>query len=72
MVNLSTLKGILIPIFGLMVAHAGTTSAHNQAGGFSTSLAAVVNLYQITCFDDGNDAPSYLEAQVRDMKDSSS
>ncbi|PSJ16851.1 hypothetical protein [Nitrosomonas supralitoralis] len=49
--NLSTLKGILIPFFGLMVAHVGTTSAHNQAGGCSTGLAAAIDFYQIACFD---------------------
>ncbi|WP_295623273.1 hypothetical protein [uncultured Nitrosomonas sp.] len=63
----SNLKGIFVSVFGLMALYAGTVSAHNQAGSFTTGLAAAVDFYQATCFDDGSGAPSYLEAQVKDM-----
>ncbi|MBY0474889.1 MAG: hypothetical protein K2Q13_07505 [Nitrosomonas sp.] len=63
----SNLKGIFVLVFGLMALYASTVSAHNQAGSFTTGLAAAVDFYQATCFDDGSGAPSYLEAQVKDM-----
>jgi hypothetical protein len=64
----TTMKGALIPVFfGLMASQAGSALAHNQGGSFTTGLAAAVDYYQVTCSDDGNGAPSYLEAQVKDM-----
>lgn len=68
----SNLRGMLVSVFGLMVIYASTVSADNQAGSFSTGLAAAVDFYQVTCFDDGNGVPSYLEAQVKDMTASTS
>lgn len=68
----SNVKGMLVPILALMAIYANTVSAHNQAGSFTTGLAAAVDFYQVTCFDDGNGTPSYLEAQVKDMTASSS
>lgn len=63
-----TMKGTLVAVFfGLMVSQAGSALAHNQGGSFTTGLAAAVDYYQVTCSDDGNGAPSYLEAQVKDM-----
>lgn len=68
-----TLKSALITVFsGLLVSQAGMALAHNQSGGFTTGLAAAVDFYQVTCSDDGNGAPSYLEAQVKDMTASTS
>lgn len=64
----TTMKGALITVFlGLMASQAGSALAHNQGGSFTTGLAAAVDYYQVTCSDDGNGAPSYLEAQVKDM-----
>lgn len=64
----TTMKGALIRVlFGLMVNQTGAALAHNQGGSFTTGLAAAVDFYSATCFDDGNGAPSYLEAQVKDM-----
>ncbi len=66
--KLKTLKVALITvIMGFMTSQAGMAVAHNQGGSFTTGLAAAVDYYQVTCFDDGNGAPSYLEAQVKDM-----
>ena len=66
--KLSILKNTLIAVLGgLIMSQAGTALADNQSGSFTTGLAAAVDFYQITCFDDGNGAPSYLEAQVKDM-----
>lgn len=66
--KLSIFKNVLIAVFGgLIVSQAGTALAHNQSGGLTTGLAAAVDFYQVTCFDDGNGTPSYLEAQVKDM-----
>lgn len=66
--KLRTLKISLITVFmGLMASQAGIAFAHNQGGSFTTGLAAAVDFYAATCFDDGNGAPSYLEAQIKDM-----
>lgn len=72
MMQFSNVKGMLVPILALMAIYANTVSAHNQTGSFTTGLAAAVDFYQVTCFDDGNGTPSYLEAQVKDMTASSS
>lgn len=71
MMKFSNLKGMLVLLFVLMTLNVVTASAHNQAGSFTTGLAAAVDYYQATCFDDGSGAPSYLEAQVKDMTASS-
>ncbi|PXW84937.1 hypothetical protein C8R34_12326 [Nitrosomonas sp. Nm84] len=64
----SILKQVAMVVFGgLMMSQAGSVLADNQGGSFTTGLAAGVDFYQITCFDDGNGAPSYAEAQVKDM-----
>lgn len=64
----SIFKNALITVFGgLMMSQAATALADNQSGGLTTGLAAAVDFYQVTCFDDGNGAPSYLEAQVKDI-----
>lgn len=64
----STLKNTLAAVVcGLLASQTGTVLAHNQGGGFTTGLAAAVDFYQVTCSDDGNGAPSYLEAMVKDM-----
>lgn len=64
----SILKQVAMAVFGgLIMSQAGTVLADNQSGSFTTGLAAGVDFYQVTCFDDGNGAPSYLEAQVKDM-----
>ncbi len=69
----SILKNTLFTVLGgLMIAQASTVLAHNQTGSFTTGLAAGVDFYQVTCFDDGNGAPSFLEAQVKDMTASTS
>ena len=69
----SILKNTLFTVLGgLMIGQAGTVLAHNQTGSFTTGLAAGVDFYQVTCFDDGNGAPSFLEAQVKDMTASTS
>src|SRR5690242_7851000 len=58
---------VIAALGGLMISQAGAVLAHNQAGSFTTGLAASVDFYQVSCFDDGNGAPSYVEAQVKDM-----
>lgn len=64
----SILKQVVMAVLGgLMMSQASSVLADNQAGSFTTGLAAGVDFYQITCFDDGNGAPSYVEAQVKDM-----
>ncbi|WP_297324895.1 hypothetical protein [Nitrosomonas sp.] len=64
----SILKQVAMAVFGgLIMSQTGTVLADNQSGSFTTGLAAGVDFYQVTCFDDGNGAPSYLEAQVKDM-----
>ncbi|SFE54261.1 hypothetical protein [Nitrosomonas sp. Nm166] len=64
----SILKHSVVTVFSaLMMSQAGVASADNQGGSFTTGLAAAVDFYQVTCFDDGNGAPSYLEEQVKDM-----
>jgi hypothetical protein len=72
-VKLLTLKGAVITFLGgLIASQANIVSADNQGGSFTTGLAAAVDFYQVTCFNDGNGAPSYLEAQVKDMTASTS
>lgn len=69
----STLKQVAIAVLGgLVMSQASSVLADNQSGSFTTGLAAGVDFYQITCFDDGNGAPSYVEAQVKDMTASTS
>lgn len=58
---------VITALSGLMISQAGAVLAHNQAGSFTTGLAAGVDFYQVTCFDDGTGVPSYAEAQVKDM-----
>lgn len=60
-------KTLMTALGGLMISQAGAVLAHNQAGSFTTGLAAGVDFYQVSCFDDGNGAPSYVEAQVKDL-----
>lgn len=57
---------------GFLVAQASVGLAHDQTGSFTTGLAAAVDFYTVTCFDDGNGAPARLEAQVRDTTASTS
>ncbi len=69
----STLKNTLITVLGgLMMSQASAILAHNQGGSFTTGVAAGVDFYQVTCFDDGNGAPSFVEAQVKDSTASTS
>ncbi|HLP82245.1 MAG TPA: hypothetical protein VK141_09705 [Nitrosomonas sp.] len=64
----SGLKNSVITVLGgLMISQAGVALAHNQGGSFTTGLAAGVDFYQVSCFDDGTGVPSYVEAQVKDM-----
>ncbi|MXS76681.1 hypothetical protein ABF87_01645 [Nitrosomonas sp. JL21] len=69
----SGLKNTVATVLGgLMISQAGAVLAHNQAGSFTTGLAAGIDFYQVSCFDDGAGAPSYAEAQVKDMTANSS
>lgn len=69
----SGLKNTVATVLGgLIISQAGAVLAHNQAGSFTTGLAAGVDFYQVSCFDDGAGAPSYAEAQVKDMTANSS
>lgn len=64
----SSLKNTVITVVGgIMIGQASAVLAHNQTGSFTTGLAAGVDFYQVSCFDDGNGVPSYVEAQVKDM-----
>ncbi|GKS68177.1 hypothetical protein W03_01810 [Nitrosomonas sp. PY1] len=56
----------------VILTHSFFALAHNQAGSFTTGLAAAVDFYTVSCTDDGNGAPSYLEARVKDMTANSS
>lgn len=65
--NISILKqGLQLAAGAIMLGQVNMTLADNQAGSFTTGVAAGVDFYQISCFDDGNGAPSYVEAQVKD------
>ena len=71
--NISILKHGLQAIAGVVIlSHMTMAQADNQAGSFTTGVAAGVDFYQISCFDDGNGAPSYVEAQVKDITANSS
>lgn len=71
--KLSILKHTVTAFLGgLMINQASFALADNQAGSFSTGVASGVDFYQITCFDDGNGTPSYVEAQVKDITANSS
>lgn len=64
----SILKRVVMAVLGgLVMSQASSVLADNQSGSFTTGLVAGVDFYQVTCFDDGNGAPSYFEAQVKDM-----
>ena len=66
----SILKRVVMAVLGgLVMSQASSVLADNQSGSFTTGLAAGVDFYQITCFDDGNGAPSYVEAQVKALQD---
>lgn len=58
---------MITAISGLMICQTFAVFADNQSGSFTTGLAAGVDFYQVTCFDDGSGLPSYVEAQVKDM-----
>lgn len=71
--NISILKHGLQAIAGVVIlSHMTMAQADNQGGSFTTGVAAGVDFYQISCFDDGNGAPSYVEAQVKDTTANSS
>ncbi len=61
-------KNVFITILnGLLLGYCGLSFAHNQSGSFTTGLVSAVDYYVVSCSDDGNGAPAYLEAQVKDM-----
>ena len=45
-------KTLMTALGGLMISQAGAVLAHNQAGSFTTGLAAGVDFYQVSCFDE--------------------
>ena len=71
--NFTSVKTIISLVAGsVILTHSVFALAHNQAGSFPTGLAAAVDFYTVSCTDDGNGAPSYLEARVKDMTANSS
>lgn len=57
---------------GIIFSYSIFAMAHNQSGSFTSGLAAAVDFYTVSCTNDGNGAPSYLEARVKDMTANSS
>ncbi len=53
-------------LFCAIFAFTGNVAAGIQTGSFTSGLANAVDFYQVTCFDNGAGAPSYLEFQVKD------